>query len=139
MTPYIQLNKHDPDNGSIGDCYRTALGCILNIPPQEIPNFVEKETWDIDSKDWLATQDYHKIEISPWNNLDTLLDHMEFYNPNIYYLLLGQSVRGVNHWFVCCNDKIVHDPSGRNGYPIGPADNQYYFIEILVPIGVSKL
>ena len=41
MTPYKQLNHHDPDNGIIGDCYRTAIACLLDLPPDALPNYCE--------------------------------------------------------------------------------------------------
>ena len=40
MKFYKQLHKHDPDNGVWGDCHRTAIGCLLDIEPELIPNFL---------------------------------------------------------------------------------------------------
>ena len=41
MEFYKQLNEHNPDEGVYGDCYRTAIGCLLNIPPEFVPHFCE--------------------------------------------------------------------------------------------------
>lgn len=41
MTPYKQLYGHNPDQGIFGDCFRTALGCLLNLPPEKVPHFYD--------------------------------------------------------------------------------------------------
>jgi len=44
MKFYKQKYLHDPGNGVIGDCYRTAIGCILEIDPMELPHNWEFQT-----------------------------------------------------------------------------------------------
>lgn len=36
MQYHKQLNKRDPENGVFGDCYRTAVACILDKHPSEV-------------------------------------------------------------------------------------------------------
>jgi hypothetical protein len=38
MTPHKQRFRHDPANGIYGDCWRTAIACLLDIQPEEIPH-----------------------------------------------------------------------------------------------------
>src|SRR5690606_6329025 len=41
VTPCRQLLGHDPDNGIYGDCMRTSIAALLDLPPQEVPHFFE--------------------------------------------------------------------------------------------------
>ena len=41
MTPHKQLIKHDPENGQWGDCGRTAIACLLDLHPSDVPHFWE--------------------------------------------------------------------------------------------------
>jgi len=44
---YKQLFKHDPGKkANAGDCYRTALACLLGKPPDNLPYFLE-EPYDL--------------------------------------------------------------------------------------------
>ena len=46
MRPQQQKFKHDPANGSYGDCFRTALACILDLDRDEVPHFNEGLQFD---------------------------------------------------------------------------------------------
>ncbi len=37
MLQHRQLFLHEPERRSFGDCHRTALACLLNLPPEEVP------------------------------------------------------------------------------------------------------
>ena len=70
MTPHKQLLLHDPDNGVYGDCYRTALGCLLDMPPEQVPHFLENlgadstgTEWQAARDLWLAEQGYRRLRI----------------------------------------------------------------------------
>jgi hypothetical protein len=38
-------------------------------------------------------------------------EHMRDNNPSIPYMLMGSGSRKVNHAVVCCDGKIIHNPS----------------------------
>lgn len=139
MTPYIQLYKHDPENNIYGDCYRTALGCLLDTPPEEVPHFCEFENWEDLTNNWLKTKGYKRFVIAYQSiQLDNILKFLEFHNKDIYYILIGRSSSNVDHAFIGCGGKIVHDPSGREELPTGSCEDDLYWIEILVPIQTCK-
>ena len=56
------------------------------------------------------------------------------FNPDIYFMLIGKSANGTNHVVICCNHKIVHDPSPVDSGIVGPSNNGNYFVEFLVPL-----
>ena len=142
MTPHIQRIKHRPSEGQYGDCYRTAIACLLDMEPEEVPHFYGKDMkeQDILASEWLLSQGYNifTISFSGELTLDDLLYSVAFNNPNIYYLVTAAS-SVTNHVFIAFNDKIVHDPSGRNETPSGPCDDNYYWIQVLVPLQICAL
>lgn len=42
MTKYQQIYS----SGEKGDCFRTALGCLLDVHPRKIPNFGHRNRWN---------------------------------------------------------------------------------------------
>jgi len=141
MTPHIQRIKHDPENGQYGDCYRTAIACLLDVEPEEVPHFCIPEISDPHDlmSHWLL--EYKKCSIftsvfSGDNTYKEVLQYVEFNNKNIYYLLSARS-KIANHIWICINNEIVHDPSGNNITPLGPSINpeglECYPVSVLVP------
>ena len=63
MTPHTQTiladparnDGHDAD-GNPGDCYRTAIACLLDLEPESVPHFVAAG----EGKWWDATQEWVK-------------------------------------------------------------------------------
>jgi hypothetical protein len=41
MTPCRTLSRHDPDNGTFGDCHRCCVAAILDLAPEEVPHFTQ--------------------------------------------------------------------------------------------------
>lgn len=39
-----QMFRHDPENGIMGDCYRTAVACVLDKPIHVVPHSHEELT-----------------------------------------------------------------------------------------------
>ena len=151
MTPYKQLLSHDPSAGVWGDCYRTAIGCLLDLPPDEVPHWWDS-CWDDTDEDneariqamqqWLGGRGYHLIRFYfPNDGLSPseFMEEMAFRNPGLYYMLSGESPGGVDHVVICLDDKVVHDPSPLSRTPelVGPlttTTDRSYLVEILVPI-----
>ena len=137
MTPHKQLNIHSPENGIYGDCFRTALACLLDMNPYDIPNFAEDEKFNKDeisvANEWLEKKGYVIISIAYPKEilLKDIMESMKIINPGIHYLLIGESRSGVDHNVICKNDKIVHDTSMDNSGIVGPAKEGYWWINFL--------
>lgn len=133
MIKYKQLFRHDPKNGTYGDCDRTVIACLLDMEPKYIPHFwnhIPDENApqkDIDKareckNEWLERNNL-KLITTVFNGKDDLqliLDSVSNSNPGEYYILAGESKNGCNHVVICKDGEIVHDPSLDESGIIGP-------------------
>lgn len=126
MTPVTQVHVPDPEradghdaDGIPGDCWRTAIACILDLHPSEVPHFIALfEGMDADEDDPLTEK------FGPWWWRETrrwlrargrdIGVHPEPVPPYVedYVLLTGPSPRG-DFMHVVVGDrygKLVHDP-----------------------------
>lgn len=141
MTPRKQTFIHRPEAGVFGDCARTCLAALLEVPNEEVPHFL----WDNPSGDvfnlrvdiWLALQGLTRVIFTfpKEATFDDLMHYLAHMNPDVYVSLVGQSSLGCNHIVLTLNGKIVMDPSG-NGI-VGPADDGFWYIETYQPIKFS--
>ena len=147
MTPYKQLIVHNEANRIWGDCYRTAIGCLLDTPPEKVPHWWEG-CWDDTDEDaihrvaamqqWLGGRGYRLISI-PLRGEDVsvadVISTISSHNPGVYYILSGESSPGVNHAVICIDHRIEHDPSHSNRGLSGPlVETQEYCVEMLIPV-----
>lgn len=140
MTPHKQLLKHEPDKGIMGDCYRTAVACLLDLPPDDVPHFYANENKSDpevrkELQNWLVKE--HRLGIAAvyFNCQLSITEVMEFvgrWNPGLYYLFSGGSERDTFHVVVCRDGKMVHDPHPSGAGLIGPFQDTYC-CEFLVP------
>ena len=143
MTPHKQLYRHRPDEGQVGDCWRTAIGCLLDLPPTEVPHFVETcwndtPTANLNARRWLATKGLGFVELAYSGDLDSILASIAACSPHTYYLLGGNSRTGVGHSVIGCHDQIVWDPSLDDAGIVGPMDDGYYWVTYLVPLLIVR-
>lgn len=132
--------------GSNGDCFRTALACLLDMEQvADVPHFFDGKSdvteeeraagW-AEVREWLlVNKGLFMVTIPYLSQLDDLLDCMRAQNPGIFYLLAGRSVAD-NHVVVCFEDHIVHDPCGRRAGKdslIGPCTDGFYWVKFFVP------
>lgn len=127
MTKYPQLIKHvrgTEDPAEIGDCFRTSIACLLDVPPAEVEHFtalaeLEKADSDKLAIDWLAARGWELVFYRKGAKVDAWFDHVtgeRFEQPPLepdeYYLGSGWSPRipNVYHTVVCQNGEIVWDP-----------------------------
>ena len=141
MLYHYQKYQHDPENGTYGDCFRTALACIMDLQRDDVPHFMDgvndcdkDKTWERINT-WLKENHQSALFFVAYSDSDlsNLLQSMKILNPGIPYLLAGQSVRGFAHQVVACDDKIIWCPAdGKDGKLIGPCDDGYYWVNLVV-------
>lgn len=145
MIKQKQLFKHDPDNGTYGDCCRTALACLLDVKPEEIPHIGEAEAEDGELfnkhfEEVLLTRGYYRITLpcDGQQPLENVLAMNHSMHPLAYYLLIGTSRNGTPHVVICCGDKIVWDPAIDDSGIVGPCADGYYYLIFLVPTNLIE-
>lgn len=145
MTPYKQLYGHNPDQGIFGDCFRTALGCLLNMPPEKVPHFYDGCRPEDDATEqnkavqyWLAQQGYRLVIIPYECSPETLLESQGFNNPDTYWLMSGKSGKhDCNHVVICCGNQVIWDPSRENSGVTGKNKDGQVWCEYLIPISMT--
>lgn len=137
MTPQKQLFRHDPENGVYGDCYRTAIACLLDLKPEEVPHVHEHNgALDMGAQtkmmnDWLEGRGLTEISVAFTGDFEGVTKCMAVWNPGLHYLLTGTSRTGCNHVVICKDTEIVWDPSLNDSGIVGPADDGYFWIAFL--------
>lgn len=143
MTPNKQLFRHSPAEGLIGDCWRTCIACLLDLRPDEVPHFCA-DCWEDNQKatanarEFLALANLDFVEVAFQGDLDLILRGVAAANPGKFYLLAGNSKNGVGHSVICCDDRIVWDPSLDDSGIVGPMDDGYYWVTWLVPAWINR-
>ena len=146
MKRYNGIVPHIPERGLYGDCYRTALGCLLDLPPERVPHFLDGDAddWIYQRDAWLAGRGLGLITIvlSPpaepdfYGQVgpDAILTLMEEINTGMHYMLCGNTIDGVGHTVVCCGGKVVHNPAPNSCPIVAPmSGTDYYELQFLVP------
>ena len=141
MTPHLQKIMHSPDEDRYGDCARTAIACLLDLDPEQVPHWFdgedEVERRAKERRDWLKDRGYGLLIINyfPEETQQEVMDYTANISEDILYLLVGRSSRGeCNHTVVCKGSKVIHDPMGfKSNHLSGPAESDhgnYWFVEI---------
>lgn len=137
MTPQKQANRHDPANGVWGDCYRTAIACVLDLPRDQVPHVYDggAEFADGRMREWLRGRGYALIGLSVEGSvsLESLLTEWAdvFVGQGVHFLITGQSPRGTNHVVVARRGEIAWDPAEQGGGLVGPADSGTWWLEFI--------
>lgn len=135
-----QLLRHEPHNEIYGDCNRTAIACLLDKEPWEVPHFAQLWAttpgydWKAGQREWLRFWGFGLVTFVYPNDLDSMFAFMRDWNPRLNYLLSGTSPRGFSHTVICSGGGFRWDPSPHGGFLVGPLDSGFYELEILVPI-----
>lgn len=139
MIQQKQLFLHDPTNGVYGDCFRTVIASLLDLPAAEAPHFnADTGAFDMAEQDrlmnaWLAERKLSQVCV-PFDGgfpLAELLAMMERLNPGVRFMLTGQSRTGCNHCVICLAGEIEWDPSQTDAGIIGPADDGNWWVTYL--------
>jgi hypothetical protein len=138
-----QLFRHDPANGVYGDCHRTAIACLLDLEPDQVPHFGEdfsdSEAFHHREEAWLTSQDWCAVSTAYKASLADVLHVQAALNPGIYYLLGGTSRTGCGHTVIGCGGEIVWDPSLDDAGIVGPFESDgLYWVTWLVPLAMKR-
>lgn len=131
MRPQKQKYRHRPAEGTIGDCHRTAIACVLDLARDEVPHFAEEHFQDAVKfhaafDRWLEDRGHTQVTLA-WSGsleLQAILDGVGCLNPDLHWLLGGKSRTGVSHTVVCRGNRIAWDPSLDDAGIIGPCQEE---------------
>jgi hypothetical protein len=137
-----QLFLHRPAEGQYGDCHRTAIACLLDLEPDQVPHFLHDDCDGtafrkrVDA--YLRTQGLVQVEEAFNSSLADVLLTLDSLAPHVYYLLGGKSKTGCNHTVIGCGGEIVWDPSPAEVGIVGPCSDGMYWITFLVPLRFQR-
>lgn len=139
MTPYKQKVRHDPPNNQWGDCHRTAIACLLDIEPEEVPHVYENgliyENVAVSIMNAFLSERFGLTQLSiPYPgelDLNDILQSIDRVNNGQIFILGGTSRLGVGHSVIAGRGKILHDPSPADSGIVGPMDDGYWWLTFL--------
>lgn len=143
MTPHKQLFRHKPEEGVIGDCWRTCIACLLDLHPSEVPHFTDGSWNDsaattAKTRAWLRSRGLGFVELAYSGDLEAVMASLAANAPGAYYLLGGNSRTGCGHSVIACGSEIVWDPSQTDAGIVGPMDDGYYWATFFVPAALMR-
>ena len=134
MIPHKQEFAHDPENGVYGDCFRTAIACLLDVIVSSVPHFLHDGNADEGiprAQEYLKRHGLQLVEIPLDGDLESALAIGLEYLPGLNHLLVGESRTGCNHVVICRDGAIVHDPSQTDAGIVGPTDTGHFWLGFL--------
>lgn len=130
MTPQKQKYRHAEDEGQFGDCHRTCIAMILDLPRDDVPHFMEGTSMDWPDGDprwlacedaeraWLATRGLQPVHCAYDGSmpLSVVLAVLAHTVRNVPVILGCTSTNGGNHSVVYYNGSIFNpNDSGIKG------------------------
>ena len=112
MTPVDQEFLHDPEAGSVGDCFRACVASVLEVPTAAVPHFaLLGSRWGRVANAYLGARG-KELE---WEIGDP--------PPDIWAIVTVKSPRDddLKHSVIYRDGEMVHDPhpSRAGGEPLG--------------------
>lgn len=128
--------KHDPENGSWGNCHSACIAMILGMDINDVPHFYKDgEDGDSNVQDKRVADFLDAFGLIKFNVLfpgETLFQEIltTFKNasPGVAFILGGKSSSGCGHSVVCLDGEIFHDPTGSG--IVGPMDDGYFWVTV---------
>lgn len=120
------------------DCFRTVLGCLLDLEPHEVPDFVGEDGrdggWTEEGKtrvrSWLKERGLDMLDLAyniEGKTLQELLAYLRYlHGPDIIYLCVGNNKKNEPHVVICQGDSILWDPSPINCGIENSMDGHYW-------------
>jgi hypothetical protein len=120
MKPVYQTKFGDKE----GNCFAACLASLLEIEIDSVPDFyaLYRSAWYLRFQDWLQQFGLVAVMFSDLPN---------DFPRNLYYLVGGESERGILHSCVAYNEEIVHDPH-PSGTGLKRIDDYTFFIRTFV-------
>ncbi len=116
MIPVDQEFMHDPDAGSVGDCFRACIASVLELPIDAVPHFA------------LLGSRWQRVLDGFLAGLSREIEWSQGIPPDgIWAIATVQSPRAadVKHSVIWRDGKIVHDPHPSRAGGEGPTDYFY--------------
>lgn len=136
-----QAFRHAPDEGMLGDCYRTAIACVLGIERDSVPHSHEDLTGEehaVFMDAWLRPQGLRRIFMPVLgDDCKEVADSIYPRGGGLPFILTGSGPRSVNHVIVVHGVDDYWCPtlgsvSAEIGL-IGPAlPDKYFWVEWIV-------
>jgi len=138
-----QKYKHDPINGTFGDCHRTVIACLLGIDRDDVPHwgvhYDDYSKFKAIASEFLTSKGLREYTF-PFYSDSTIsaLEWMGKVNPNIYYMMTGTSKNGTAHVVLCKNSSIVWDTAIDNsgivsGLDVTDDGHGWFYFDVLIP------
>jgi hypothetical protein len=144
MLEQKQLFLHRPEEGIVGDCFRTCLACVLDLPVSGVPHFYQ-ELFNFDDPEepvaeqvhartnaWLAAKyGLRFVEIAYSLDIEPLREYISWAFKNLH-VIIGCNSKNGGHSVVMRNKDYMWDPAIDNSGCVGPMDDGYYWIGFIV-------
>lgn len=133
MRYHKQLFRHRPAEGIYGDCFRTAIACLLDLEPEDVPHYHEGICPDGADQlgcmnEWLAERGLLLHSVPFEGDRAVILKAVSTYRQGCRFLLGGQSVPGIGHVVICRNGEIEHDTHPDDPGLCQPDDDGFWWI-----------
>lgn len=121
---------HRPGEGLIGDCYRTAIACLIGATdPTEVPHFVEENVTGSGFDDRAAARHWLRRTLGI-DMMTVSLEAAKRYG--VPYLVSVNSKTGPwHHIVVGLGEDVAHDPSGVDSYTLADVPDDDPTAEVL--------
>ena len=139
MRQQKQAFRHNPSEGVYGDCFRTAVACVLELPRDEVPHVfhdgIDGPAADKRMQEWLRRRGLTQFTVC-WDGKLSLTEVLHSVNNcnfgyRVEYILTGTSKNGTNHCVVCKGDAIIWDPALDDSGIVGPCDDGNWWVTAL--------
>jgi hypothetical protein len=132
--------KHEPENGTYGDCHRACFCTILGLDPDQVPHFYEEGDGVsasvqaqrivdfLDSRDLVQGHVLFEAAAASLTDILTTTAHMM---PGVPLILGGVSSKGCGHSVVLLDGEIFNDPSGSG--IVAPMPDGFYWVSFFSP------
>ena len=104
MIPHTQTDLAVPG----GDCFRTCIASILEVPLETIPNRIMADEWANEFNALVAPFGYALLEVAPGEEFGNRVR-------GCWAIANGKSPRGTPHACIWKDGEIVHDPHPLGG------------------------
>lgn len=125
--------KHDPENGTYGDCLRA---CVATMLGHDVPHFFEDgcdgETGQTRLRDYLFYQNLVPVmfSIPGETSKEGVFEFMHVQNPNVTYLLFCKC-GGEDHVVVCRDDQVIFNPAWAP-HPVSSCNSSGFWVVMVM-------